>query len=254
MAYRIGQVRKNNSSSYLVDLGWRADSVKTAGYANKVFDDYAIVLNSGTFNANNTYYLRVSIKRIDFLDQRFIDIDNTTMDDNDPRRMNVKIQLLKNDGSEANPPGTYVLGTYQTIKGAFKVDPYIEGVNSPYASFETIFTPNDNYTYLAFILSRVPYDYTVSARQDLDTSIDLGARGDICTINNILPITAANKIGVQSRPGSLICVNKEPIRIGKSGTYEVNNGVPISYVGFASPNGSNANNIDKFILDYAWDE
>jgi hypothetical protein len=44
------------------------------------------------------------------------------------------------------------------------------------------------------------------------------------------------------------------MRIGRSGTLEINNGVPISYVGFVAPNGSDATNIDKFIFDYAWDE
>ena len=44
-------------------------------------------------------------------------------------------------------------------------------------------------------------------------------------VNNLLNNNiTAEKIGVQSRPGQLIVVNKYPIRIGRSGIYEVNDG------------------------------
>jgi len=68
-----------------------------------------------------------------------------------------------------------------------------------------------------------------------------------------LPVTA-NKIGIQSRPGVLIMVNQQPVRIGRSGTYEVNNGVKITSFGIIAPNGYDPNNIDHFILDYTYSE
>ena len=80
--------------------------------------------------------------------------------------------------------------------------------------------------------------------------------GDICTLNNL--ITNENgpsgwlKFGYQSRPGSLIVVNGEPIRVGRSGIYEINNGTIINKFMIASPNGSDNKNIDAFLLDYAY--
>lgn len=253
MSYRIGQIRKSNSTTYLNDLAYTESTIRTAGYANKQFNDYAIQLAEGTFNANNTYYLRFTVNRLYWNDERFRNYA-MTRDANDPREMIIKLELFKNDGSETD--GEYELGTYQVIQNMVRIDPYIEGENSPQASFETIFTPNDSYAYLGFVLSRTQYDYLslIGPRDDIRGNIDFSEKGDLCTINNILPRQRVDKIGIQSRPGSLLCINREAMRIGRSGTLEVNNGVPISYVGFVAPNGSNATNIDKFIFDYAWDE
>jgi len=60
------------------------------------------------------------------------------------------------------------------------------------------------------------------------------------------------KIGYQCRPGSLIVVNKEPIRVGRSGIYEINNGTIIDSFMIASPGGSDNSKIDAFLLDYAY--
>lgn len=252
MSYQIGQIRKSNSTSYLNDLAWSQTSVRTAGYANKQFNDYAIQLTGNTFNASNTYYLRFTVNRINSLDPRFVDYA-MTRDANDPREMIIKLELFKDDGSTTD--GNYELGTYQVVETQVRIDPYIIGENSPQASFETIFTPNDTYNYLGFILSRTQYDYLgTTPRDDIRGNIDFNNNGDIGTINNILPRSSVAKIGIQSRPGSLVCVNREAMRIGRSGTLEINNGIPITYVGFVAPNGSNSANVDKFIFDYAWDE
>lgn len=56
------------------------------------------------------------------------------------------------------------------------------------------------------------------------------------------------KFGFQSRPGSLIVVNGQPIRVGRSGIYEINNGTVIKEFMIAAPNG----NVDAFLLDYAY--
>ena len=97
MSYKIGQLRKNNTTSYLTDLSWSATTVKTEGYAAKLFEDYAIRLsNNGNFNANNTYYLRFSIKRIPYNDPRFSATTYPmTKDSNDPREMVIKLELLR---------------------------------------------------------------------------------------------------------------------------------------------------------------
>lgn len=252
MSYKVNQLRKSSSTSYLTDLSWSATSVITAGYTNKNFSDYAIKLASGSFVSGNTYYVRFTIKRIASDDPRFSEYAMTN-DSNDPRQMNIKLQLFKNDGSAAD--GQYQKGTYQIIESSISVDPYIQGVNTEYFSYEIVFTPNDTYTYLGFVLSRTNYDYLGAApRDDVRTNINFDQNGDVCTINNILPISSVVKIGIQTRPGTLMCINREPIRVGRSGTWELNTGTPISFVGIIAPNGSSTSNINKFLLDYAWED
>lgn len=268
MSYQIGQIRKSNNTTYLNELTFvqytgTQGGFPIAGYGGKLFHDYAIQLaNDQQFNANNTYYLRFTLKRINMKgDPRFPSYHGGTLASDDPRQMNIRLQLFKNAKEDS---GEYQLGTYQIIESNIQVDPYIQNFNTTHFSFETIFTPNDTYKYLVFILSRVQYDYVRTPeieelfpgpRNDINSgTIDLVNKGDLCTVNNILPYGRdyVDKIGIQSRPGSLLCINKEAIRIGRSGTYEVNNGVPITFVGFVGPNGHDARNIDKFIFDYAW--
>lgn len=77
--------------------------------------------------------------------------------------------------------------------------------------------------------------------------------GDVCTLNNLVNQTSGwTKIGYQCRPGSLVVVNGEPIRLGRSGIYEINNGTIINSFMIASPRGSNNKYIDAFLLDYAY--
>lgn len=80
-----------------------------------------------------------------------------------------------------------------------------------------------------------------------------GNDGDVCTLNNLVNQTSGwLKIGYQCRPGSLIVVNGEPIRLGRSGIYEINNGTIIDKFMIASPGGSDNSKIDAFLLDYAY--
>lgn len=89
-------------------------------------------------------------------------------------------------------------------------------------------------------------------------TIETGEDGDVCSLNNILSLSKAEKywikMGYQSRPGNLIVVNGEPIRVGRSGIYELNNGTKIESFMIASPNGSENEKIDAFLLDYAYTE
>lgn len=75
--------------------------------------------------------------------------------------------------------------------------------------------------------------------------------GEFSKVNNILPQTV-NQIGIQSRPGSLFVVNHEPIYLGRSGVYEVNNGTNIQTIGVVAPDGADVSNIQDFIIDYAY--
>ena len=71
-----------------------------------------------------------------------------------------------------------------------------------------------------------------------------------CIVNNLISFTA-KKVGIQSRPGQLIVINKQPIRIGRSGIYEINNdgSLKVKYFSIIPPKGDN-NNLPNFIFDY----
>lgn len=78
-----------------------------------------------------------------------------------------------------------------------------------------------------------------------------GTECDFCLLHNIIPNGITwKKFGFQSRPGTLIVVNGEPIRVGRSGIYEINNGTKIKSFMIAAP----GRNIDAFLLDYLYEE
>mgnify|MGYP003502317925 CR=1 FL=1 len=76
-------------------------------------------------------------------------------------------------------------------------------------------------------------------------------------INNVIDVlnpAIENKgrlkqIGVQSAPGLQMCIDGEQIRVGRSGIYEINNGVNVQFLGFIiEPD----NDGKYFLLDYQY--
>lgn len=241
MSLQIGQIRKNNSTSYLNDLSNNIvdRDIINQGFGEQNFVNYGIELNNG-FQMGVSYYLRFAIKR------RRVDTDSGAIGESQAR---LEFSLyLYTDLSN------HELGTSQKIADSIVVDPIImESDTEEYRYFEFIFTPSKTYSYLAFVLNRIAYDYQTEPRTITNNDIIIkGENGDLAEINNILPRTA-DQIGIQTKPGTLLCINREDIRVGRSGTYEINNGLKINFVGIVNPNGTNATNINDFILDYAWE-
>ena len=56
------------------------------------------------------------------------------------------------------------------------------------------------------------------------------------------------QIGIQSAPGFQMCIDGEQIRIGRSGLYEIKNGVIIKFIGFVIDPEDN----QHFMLDYLY--
>lgn len=118
----------------------------------------------------------------------------------------------------------------------------------PTKTIELVFTPYTNAQVLVFQLRRLAYDYSFTPRiVTIDTTI--GNR-DVSYVNNLFSgvIQEANKIGIQSRPGTLVVVNQTPMRLGKSGILEINNGILVTYVGVVAP----SNNVSEFLIDYSY--
>ena len=118
-------------------------------------------------------------------------------------------------------------------------------------TLELIFTPYRNCTDILFQLRRVTYDYLSDTNRIINFA--LNAEGDydldLAVVNNILP-HMAEKIGIQTAPGTLIIINGEGMRVGRSGVLELNCDIKINTVGFAAP----LRKIKNFILDYIYTE
>lgn len=234
MAYQIGQLRDSNfssSASFFTPVSFTTTdtiSVQTS-FSDISFQDKGIIPSS--FSANRNYYMNFTVHRYEegtYVDPYDINVNT----------LNFTVALL----SDGATPGTHEI--VQTID-SFSVLPYSKGENDDSrksVNFEIMFTPiMSDYSCIGFILTRNRYDYRGNG-EERELLLNINKYG---YINNILPRASVSKIGVQSKPGFLMCINGEPIRVGRSGIYEVNNGVAVNFFGIASFD-------EKFILDYAW--
>lgn len=90
----------------------------------------------------------------------------------------------------------------------------LAGSVSEWADIEFIFTPAADFDAIVFELART-----------VDSVTPIIVYQELSSIGNILGGDIAVKIGVQSKPGLLMCINGQEIRIGRSGIYELRNGI-----------------------------
>lgn len=253
---KVKQIRKDINRNYLSSQSFTGSSVKTKGYESdegaNTFDDFAISYN---FVNGVTYYLRFAAKR------KVVESESYNPEDS------IKFNLILYTADGSSTGGDHAQEKTQTVARDLILDPYVpNGYNKEWKSFTIVFTPNESYKFLSFKINRIGYDYLHypdyrmpfiynNAPSVGEATLDFAENGDFAIINNILPSnTVADKIGVQSDPGALFCINREPIYLGRSGIYEINNGTKISFVGVAAPNGDDNKNIQDFIFDYAYNE
>lgn len=228
MSYNIGQYRSSsNSGDYytsiisdsekgLIEEFLESDSV--------ALDDDIIFLNiCKTLNIalekNKSYYLKFTVQRQEDFSQNFY-------------------LKLKNENDNNS----------QQFIDEFTV---LSGVSGSKQTFEIIFSPNDNiYNQIVWELRRTILDYQTTLKQNYGGRVmriqldEFAELSDIFKVNNII----ATKIGIQGPPLLLMSINKEQIRLGRSGIYEINNGIKINSIGFVPHDN------DSFILDYEYEE
>lgn len=156
-----------------------------------VFKNECLKVNS-LFNNNNNYYFHGKIKRMNSNQVFTIKLVNYSSDD-DMEQYIKKITVGGGDPHEW-------------------VD--VEFIFNPYTTFDTIL----------FELQRTAEDYSDEVRYPHIIY------EEVSVINNILSRVIDNdvellKIGVQSNPGLLMCINGEEIRTSRSGIYELKDGV-----------------------------
>lgn len=203
------------------------------------YDCGLIPLNN--FDTTKVYYLRLKLPR-------------------QQKEMAFNIKLQTNDQSSYNAKYTYQI-LKNCVLNAKVVDE--ENPDSPagkYNYYDLIFVPNRNsYNRLVFCIVREASDILEGPRS-IEGFLDASTYS-LQTLNNLVNSSQQKywkKMGIQARPGSLIVVNKEPIRIGRSGIYELNNGTKITNLMIASgwiqdEAGNTINtNVDPFLVDYVY--
>ena len=211
MAYILNQfnqpMTKNTSVSttenrvYMeVILGGTAKRRKNAsdsgvsGASLDPFFDECVQFDSA-LAAGTNYYFHAKIKRMTS-DQVFY------------------VYLVKYDDTDGENSKTQYLKTI-TVQG---------GNETEWVDFELIFSPLIQFDCLLFQLQRTIEDYREGTRYPVIVYEELSKINNMIT-SKIKQGIGLIKIGVQSHPGLMMCINGEEIHVGRTGTYEVRNGI-----------------------------
>lgn len=235
MSFNLGQFRRDQlavSSYRTIIEGYSVQDkiVKSNTSSNINFVDQAIVLSDNTFlNTSKNYYLKVAAHRVI------------------SRTQNLTISLQ----NSSNP------GNIQTIDTIFI--PTGSATASNNIVFELIIAPNGAYNQIVFTMDRNNAQDALINNGDgtygSKVNIQVQEFSEIYNLLNAMnPIPEKLlKIGMQSRTGLLMDINGEPIRVGPSGIYEINNGYRINYFGVILQNDSSTSDgKDYFVLDYQY--
>ena len=234
MSYKFGQFRKSQSSSYLMPLGYIFNDLRVESSLSKgvVFIDKAIDLQGDNIlqaltedGKQRSYYIRFKVFKQDTAQKITVMLVNT-------EKIEDNIQIIEN----------------------LEIP---EGDSSDYDIFELILSPNDNHTYnqIYFQLNRELIDYNTlkpDGTYGREMNINIDRLDEVYNVINYLSPSIDNKevlkqIGVQGPPGLLMNINGEAIRIGRSGLYEINNGINTTFIGFIVEADEK-----YFILDYQY--
>lgn len=117
------------------------------------------------------------------------------------------------------------LKNFQKIK-SFEVSRRSGNSDDNWEEIEFLFNPiSDEFNTLAFVRTRDP---STNATTDAFIFQELSEVKDIVSNNNFYDSVDKQcsiiKAGIQTKPNTLVCVNKEEFKIGKSGIHEFKNG------------------------------
>ena len=234
MNYNFGQFRKSQIDNYLMplDSGILEDLQVTSALSENVKfvdkkidlveEDYLQALTNN--NKQRSYYIKFKVFKQDTAQSINIKLINT-------KATTDNMQLIKN----------------------IKIN---RGKDTDYSIFEIVISPSDNHVFdrIYFELNRELIDYNTHIADDIygrTLSIEIERLDEIYNVidflENSIDTDTLKQIGVQGPPGLLMSINGEEIRIGRSGLYEINNGVSVSFIGFIIEQ-----NEKYFVLDYQY--
>lgn len=234
MSYKFGQFRKSQYSDYLSPLDYTFNDLRVESSLSTgvVFIDKGIDLEGDNIlqaltsdEKQRSYYIRFKVYKLDTAQKITVRLVNT-------EKIIDNVQKIEDIEIPAGDPNDYDI-------------------------FEMVLSPNDNHTYnqIYFQLNRELIDYNIlkpDGTYGREMNISIDRLDEIYNIINYLNTSIENRsvlkqIGVQGPPGLLMSINGEPIRIGRSGLYEINNGINTTFIGFIVEA-----NEKYFILDYQY--
>lgn len=219
MAYTLGQLNKDFSfykttetCPYMnttlsgeakrmrYNLDWQVTPLEFSEMAASPFLDECFCLTTGAFEEGQPYRFSGLIKRLKE-DQVFY------------------IRLL-NKSNYGNADS----GSVQYLK-TIRVAPSTDVKHEDWVSVNFMFTPMTNeYDTILFYLVRRAEEYTEQHRYPGIIYLEVSPIKNILGTGNLITPSNLMKMGIQSRPGLEMCINKEEIKIGRTGIYEVKNG------------------------------
>ena len=214
MAYVIGQYNHNNASadsaSFITPITTGTVARKSEsgdlGVMNESISPFEDECITGlTLESSKYYYFRGQIKRM-----------------TSPQTFSIK--LINFNSSTAGAVEQFIKQI--TIQG---------GDREEWVDVEFIFHPIVAFDTILFQLQRTIDDYRNFARYPKIDYQQLGS------INNIINSKISDgvsllKIGVQSHPGLVMCINGEEIHVSRTGIFEIRNGViPVSFFSVTNP-------------------
>lgn len=230
MSYNIGQLRRNQISSYSTALSYRQDLIRNENSIIDFYDQCMYLSGANIVSSIYSYYLKFEVTQLPEVIQEFsikLQSDKVTVDN----IQNIRSFVVKQG-----------LGT---------------------TTFELIFTPNSNYNQIVFELKRMALDfYTDNGDGTSGRIMNIKILQFDRVVNvissylakNFSGMTSLKKIGIQGPPGLLFCIDGEEIRIGRSGIYELyNEDIAISYMGFIIKDSLfTQDGKDFFIMDFKY--
>lgn len=189
------------------------------------FEDTALRFNDAasfnTFALGKTYYCHCKIKRLDISIQRF------------------SIKLV-NSALDATNKNVYSL-TDAEFEQYIKTINVQQSANNEWVDVEFIFTPQaENFNTILFNLTRTAEDFIATSKRT-----PIIAFLEVSEIQNIISVITKStsninppllKMGIQSRPGLKMCINREEISVGRTGIYEIKNGeIKVNFLSFIAP-------------------
>ena len=181
------------------------------------FKEEAILIDEGILSGTH-YYFHAKIKKISSVQTFYIYLAN-----------------CDNDGK---------IGDSQQYLKTVTVSPAKSG-EADWMDIEFIFSPFASFNAIVFTMQRTAEDYATPRYATI-------VYQELSKINNLLPSLGASslyKIGVQSRPGFLMCINGEEIRIGRNGIYELRNGFVYTTFFSAVAAAKEPDNMDEILND-----
>lgn len=235
MSYSFGQYRRKSSDVYSSSLTYTLSSIQEQSPLST-----AVIFNEAVINLTGSNVLQyvdeTSLKRrYYYIKFKVYKMWDTTQE--------ITVKLINTSKTSDN---------VQTLTN-ITVD---KGYESDYSVFDIVIPPNANYDQIQFYLNRIVEDYSQvnsDGTYGRIVNIEIDRLEEVNNVIDIINTAIDNKgqlkqIGVQSVPGLQMCIDGESIKVGRSGLYEINNGVTISFIGFIVETDDN----QYFILDYQY--